>query len=148
MTGEHRSLQPGSAPRRRRLRTLRGALCVLSACVAVGCSGSDGRPESAPIFPVDGRLFVGRRPATGALVSFHPSDGGPIVVAQVLEDGRFFPKRPDGAIGLPEGAYVLTATWPDDGSDRFGGKHSDSSKPIARLNVKAGVNLIPPIRLP
>ena len=124
------------------------ASVVLAVCISFGCSKSGARPSSAPIYPVEGRLFVGVTPAFGAVVSFHSDRDAPIITTKVRDDGRFVPVQADGAIGLPEGEYSLTATWPDATTDRFAGKHADPKKPIARLQVKPGVNRIPPIRLP
>ncbi|WP_165223844.1 carboxypeptidase-like regulatory domain-containing protein [Aquisphaera insulae] len=130
-------------PRRIRLVAL-----LLGALVVSGCWASSSRPDPVPVYPIDGRLFVGKKPAAGAVISFHPADGGSMVTATVHSDGRFAPAQADGALGLPEGAYTLTATWPDGEADRFGGRYADPSHPISKLTVRPGVNLIPPIKLP
>lgn len=122
-------------------------LALFAATFASGCSSSV--TVQPPVFPVDGRLFVGGKPAAGAVVTFHPQGGEtPAIDAVVRDDGRFVPTRSDGAVGMPEGAYVLTVSWPPGKDDRLGGKYSDPGRPVTTLTVKPGVNLLPPISLP
>jgi len=117
-------------------------------CFAIGCSKSESRPNAVPVYPVDGQLLVGGKPASGAIVTFHLSGSLTILTATVRDDGRFVPAQADGAVGLPEGDYGVSVTWPEGGTDRLAGKYGDSSKPVAKLTVRPGVNLIPPIKLP
>ena len=132
----------------RRPAPFRHMVPLVAACAVVGCSNSNSRSGAVPVYPVEGRLFVGRKPALGAVISFKPDGEGPMVTAKVHDDGRFVPAQTDGAVGLAEGRYSLTATWEEGGADRFAGKHADPTKPLARLTVKRGFNLIPPIQLP
>ena len=121
---------------------------VLVAFTSLGCSRSSSRPDARPVYPVEGYLFVAGKPAIGALVALHPDGEGPLVTASVHPDGRFVPVQADGAIGLTEGSYALTATWHQENTDRLGNKHSDPSKPLTRFTVQRGFNRIPPIQLP
>ena len=113
-----------------------------------GCSNSIAR--QVPVYPVDGQLYVDGKPAVGALVTFHPTGGNatPSKEVVVRADGHFVATQPDGAVGLPEGTYSLTATWPESGTDRLAGKYADKASPLAQVTVTSGINLIPPIKLP
>lgn len=125
--------------------------CVASlamGCTAIGCSKSESRPNAVPVYPVDGQLLVGGKPAKGALMTFHHSGTPTIFTATVRDDGRFAPAQTDGAVGLPEGDYGVTVTWSEGGADRFAGKYGDPSMPVAKFTVRPSVNLIPPIKLP
>jgi len=116
---------------------------------ALGCSRPVNRQVA--VYPVDGQLMVGGQPAVGAVVTFYPvdaADGRVIITAAVQSDGRFMPTQPDGAVGLAEGSYRLTATWPETDHDRFDSQFADPSKPIAVIEVKSTVNLLSPINLP
>jgi hypothetical protein len=129
---------------------LRGFLVLLCSLTIHGCSKSNDR--AVAVYPVDGQLFVGGQPAVEAVVVFHPtvSEANAVVVtAEVGLNGHFIATQPDGAAGLPEGDYRLTATWPDgDGdTDRFNGKYSDPEQPLMEISVKPTINLLPPIRL-
>lgn len=129
-------------------RILRGFLALLCLLIIHGCSKSDNR--AVAVYPVDGQLLVGGQPAVEAVVAFHPtlSDGNAVVVtAEVGVNGHFIATQPDGAAGLPEGDYKLTATWPDGELDRFNGMYSDPEKPLMEISVKPTINLLPPIRL-
>jgi hypothetical protein len=112
------------------------------------CSQPESRQNAVPVYPVEGKLFVGGKPAAGAVVMFHSGGDGPKHSTKVRDDGRFVPTQTDGAVGLPEGSYSLTVTWQENEKDRFQGKYADPAKPAAKLTVRSGVNLIPPIRLP
>lgn len=124
------------------------AILLLASLTHVGCSSPESRPDPVPVFPVEGRLSVGKRPAVGAIVIFHPSKGGTNFTATVWQDGRFVPKQSDGAVGLPEGDYSLTVTWMENESDRLVGKYGDPARPIATVSVKPGINFVPPVELP
>jgi len=117
-------------------------------CVMSGCSKSESRPNAVPVYPVDGQLLVGGKPAKGALMTFHHSGSPTIFTATVRDDGRFAPAQADGAVGLPEGDFGITVTWLEGGTDRFAGKYGNPSMPVAKFTVRPGVKLIPPIKLP
>jgi hypothetical protein len=123
-------------------------ILLVVACCSLGCSRPDSRPNAVPVYPVEGKLFVAGKPAVGAEVSFHPSGDGAIVTARVHPDGRFVPSQSDGAVGLAEGEYTITAKWVESGADRFAGKHADLARPLSQVDVRQGINLIPPIQLP
>ena len=123
-------------------------MVMLASSFLSGCSRSNAR--QVPVFPVDGQLFVDGKPAVGALITFHGTDANatPAREAVVRPDGHFVALQPDGAIGLPEGTYSLTATWPEGDTDRLAGKYADKAKPIAQVTVTSGINFIPAIKLP
>jgi hypothetical protein len=117
-------------------------------CSLIGCG--DSVPAREVVFPVGGQLKIQKAPAVGAVVTFHRMiDGSPekSIEAVVLADGQFRAVQPDGANGLPEGEYLLTAHLPGETGDQWGGRYSDPSKPLSRITVKPTVNLIPPIQL-
>lgn len=126
-------------------------LAVVVACAVMfaGCSGSIER--TVAVYPVDGQLVVGGQAPSGAVVTFHPAvpgESSASLIAVVRADGHFVAKQPDGAVGLPEGNYKLTVTWPEQDKDRFNGKYADPATPIAEITVKPSINLLPPIKLP
>lgn len=121
---------------------------LFAACILIGCSSYESRTDAVPVYPVEGRLFVGKKPAAGALVSFHPEGEGKVVTTTVHDDGRFTPTQGDGAIGLAKGTYAITATWPEGKTDRFAGKNADPTRPLTRVTVQGGFLLIPTIQLP
>ncbi len=114
-----------------------------------GCSKTVERQVA--VFPVDGQLSVGGQPAVGAVVTFHAQNADASsqpITAKVRDDGHFVAVQPDGANGLPEGEFSLTAIWLEGEKDRLAGKYSDPAQPLSKITVKPGINLLPPIRLP
>lgn len=121
---------------------------TLCAVLIPGCTQNSNR--TVAVYPVDGQLIFRGKPAVDAIVAFHPTvtDGSSVTTtAEVDFNGHFVVAQPDGAVGLPEGVYKLTATWPDDDRDRFNGKYADPAKPLLEISVKPGINLLPPINL-
>jgi hypothetical protein len=127
------------------------APCVLLAVTA--CTAK--RPDHPPVYPVRGELLVNGKPAVGAVVSFHPvGNVAPDAVkpqATVEADGTFRPNSFDQRDGAPAGEYALTVYWPGGkgpiGPDRFKGRYNDPARPVLKVTVKAGENVLEPIRL-
>lgn len=124
------------------------AVAAMCSVFIYGCSKYPDR--AVAVYPVDGQLLVGNKPAVDAVIAFHSKTtkgDSATLTAKVGLDGHFVATQPDGAAGLPEGVYRLTATWPDDDRDRLDGKYSSPAKPILEITVKPTVNLLPPINL-
>jgi hypothetical protein len=127
------------------------APCVVLAVAA--CSAK--RPDHPPVYPVRGELLVHGKPAVGAVVSFHPvGNSAPDAVkpqATVEADGTFRPNTFDLRDGAPAGEYALTVFWPGGkghvGPDRLKGRYRDPARPVLKVTVKAGDNVLDPIRL-
>jgi len=71
--------------------------------------------EKAPVYPVEGTLFVEGKPAAGAQVVFHPVDGygaAPcLATAIVAPDGRFSLRTVDNRHGSTPGKFAVTVAW-------------------------------------
>lgn len=71
--------------------------------------------EKAPVYPVEGTLFVEGKPAAGAQVVFHPVDGfgAPpcLATAIVGPDGRFSLRTVDNRRGSTPGKFAVTVAW-------------------------------------
>src|SRR5438105_15139802 len=90
--------------------TARGALLLAAlALLAAGCSGRRS------VSPVSGQVFVGKKPAAGAMVTFHPvrDAGGPVYRPNGYADaqGRFALTTYTQGDGAPAGEYVVTVEW-------------------------------------
>ena len=101
-----------SAARRSTIR--RVVIVTTLALITAGCSssGSDGPPHVVvPVFPVDGKVVLGDKPAHKALVTFHASNpvaGVPLPQAVVRDDGTFSLTTYETGDGAPAGNYVVT----------------------------------------
>ena len=151
------------------LRTTRGKrsifrvflLLILASIVPVLCScGKAGRK---PVYPVHGQVFdANNRPATGALVIFHPvqmSDPRPLKpLAYVDEKGSFALTTYENGDGAPEGEYVVTIEWRPkttnpfaankEGEDRLHGRYRDPKTSKLRFKIeKQADNVLTPIRV-
>ncbi|MDY3552700.1 hypothetical protein R5W24_001787 [Gemmata sp. JC717] len=135
--------------------TLRAARC-LAPCVLMAAAACTAKlPDHPPVYPVRGELLVNGKPAVGAVVSFHPvGNAAPGAVrpqATVEADGTFRPNSFDPRDGAPAGEYALTVFWPGGkghiGPDRLKGRYSDPTRPVRKVTVKAGDNVLEPIRI-
>lgn len=128
---------------------VRSWVLVIAALAAVGCSKPAERKLA--VYPVDGQFHVAGKPAVGVVVTFHPKLGESVTAtttATVRPDGHFVVTQPDGAIGLPEGTYRITAIWLDGDQDRLGGKYTDPVKAFPEVTVRPTINLLPLINVP
>ena len=131
----------------------------ISVVFSLGCT------KSNPNIPVTGKVTIGGKPASGALVYFLMGTGEDAVSGSALaaEDGTF---SVTSAMtnGLPPGSYSVAITWPDtsikltpgqimqgarpeDGPDKLKGKYSNHKSSNLRVEVKAGMNAIPTFEL-
>jgi len=82
----------------------------------VGC-GKSSAPDRTAVFPVHGAIFVAGKPATGAVVSFHPlGNSNPRALranGRVRDDGSFLLTTYVTGDGAPQGDYVVTVYWAD-----------------------------------
>ncbi len=75
-----------------------------------GCSRAGGLVT----YPVTGRVLVNGKPATAALVTFHPVGGSvdtPRPVARVGANGEFALTTRETGDGAPAGEYRVTVVW-------------------------------------
>jgi hypothetical protein len=132
------------------------------ATLALGCGScgdaDDGRP---PVFPAQGRIVVGGRPADHALVILVPTGtaGDPSLrpSGRCDAEGRFRLGTYAADDGAPAGEYAVLIRWsrrlsgprddPDMGPDRLGGRGLDSINPPARVTIMPGANDLGTIRV-
>jgi len=82
--------------------------------VSLPCCSCSGSKEQ-PVFPVQGKVLFRGKPATGALVIFHPLNrpelekGMPRAVVQ--DDGSFAVTTFAAKDGAPAGDYAVSITW-------------------------------------
>ena len=94
-----------SASARRRLPWA----ALLAAGLAAGCG--KGR---TPVYPVEGQLLIGGKPAANVFVLFTPSNPGPEVLrpsATTDADGKFRVTTFEANDGAPAGDYVVTLLY-------------------------------------
>jgi hypothetical protein len=111
---------------------------------------------------VHGQLFDARKkPATGAIVTFHPTNADPKdpakPTAKVDEQGNYALTTYTAGDGAPAGEYVITVFWPmqkktpfdADTGDQLKGKLDRPEKSQLKFTVaKTPENEVPPITLP
>jgi hypothetical protein len=92
----------------------------VSLCLAFTSCSSAKR-----IYPVEGKVLFEGKPASGAMVQFHPvssDEKDPLVPqAQVAADGSFRLTSLEFEDGAPAGRYAVTVFWgvPSKGGDGF-----------------------------
>jgi hypothetical protein len=142
-------------------RRVTGLATVLVGTLLVGaCSSSTTAPNQKKVFPVKGQMFVGDRPAAGAIVMFFPTleapdSPDPRPRAIVEADGSFKLSTYAENDGAPAGDYLVTVTWPggvlpdgrEEPEDKLLGRYNDRARPAAKVAVKEGPNELAPIRL-
>jgi hypothetical protein len=134
------------------------SLTVLGmALFVLGCARA--HPDRPPTFPARGSLFVGSKPAAGARIRLHATGPGAEARlcphAEVGLDGTFSLTTFRTHDGAPQGVYAVTVTWPlpprpgkEEGKDRFRGRYADPERPVQRVQIEPGDNVLEPIRLP
>lgn len=120
-----------------RLRLGRIWLLLFLAAIA-GCGPSE--PKLKPVFPVRGSIFVNGKPASGAVVMFHPL---PLPTGKthaltsrgtVNSDGDFTLTTYNTDDGAPEGDYAVAVYWP--GKRTGKGDDESSDLPPDRLGLR------------
>jgi hypothetical protein len=99
-------------------------LAALGGCLAAGCSKPSGGGS-----PVDGSVKVNGKPATGAIVTFHPVNAKADATrptGHVADDGTFH------IAAAEPGEYRVTVSWFASVSPRKGAL-SDESIPVSQL---------------
>ncbi|MDB5310741.1 MAG: carboxypeptidase regulatory-like protein [Gemmataceae bacterium] len=144
-------------------KVLAGSVAAFALVLMVGC-GDSGRSYS----PTRGQVFVGGKPAEGALVTLVPVAGkdGPDArpTGMVGADGGFSLATYEAATrntheGALAGQYVVLITWfpqatlgsPDLAApqvDRLGGRYRDPKTSRVAVEVKEGGTELSPIQLP
>jgi hypothetical protein len=142
------------------LRTLAALALPFALVPLAGCGG--GKKFS----PVSGKVTFQSKPATGALVVFHPKgDNTPQAVrpyGTVGADGSYTLASNAVDTGAPPGEYEVAITWaapPKDaakgmgggeeklGSDLLGGRFANPTKSGLRATVGTGPTEVPPFDL-
>ena len=134
------------------LRRAASFLTLAGFAILAGCSGSGVR-----VHPVRGEVFVGGKPAEGAVVHLHPfkkdkNEPCPPAYATVQSNGSFqlTTYRPND--GAAVGEYVVTVAWRPErtvegetivGPDRLRDRYSKQDKSTLKATVTAGDNVLP-----
>lgn len=144
-------------------RPICATLLLLFACANCGCG--QAKIDQVPVFPVQGTLLVGGKPAVGAMLTLHPARDAASTSLRSMaiagEDGQFAFTTYLSGDGAPQGDFVLTAYWPDrrqptndpDGEseqlppDLLHGRFSSPSRSPLRVQVEDGPNLLSPVDL-
>lgn len=131
----------------RRAVTLQPVMFVSFCFLPVACSSPP--PE---VHQVSGEVFLDGKPASGAVVHFHPVDNaeGSAAFATVKEDGSFELSTYGSEDGAEAGKYRITLVWFDEtqgeeretiyGPDRFGDRYSNPKTSGLNATVRAGEN--------
>jgi hypothetical protein len=142
--------------RRQWFRVLRCTLVVGSVLLSTSCNSKVERPE---LFPVQGQLFLEKRPAHKASLFFHPvGESGPATPrphATVDESGNFEVGTYQANDGAPPGRYKVTVIWrnppkagDEDGETLIPLRYMDPAKSgLPMVEIQARPNTLPPIRL-
>ena len=128
-----------------------------------GCGGGNSK-----LHPVTGKVTFENKPATGALVVFHPKgDNTPNAIRPsgiVQDDGTYTLSSGPGSEGkgAPAGEYDVAVIWdaPPKGvpggmgggeakanADRLGGRYKDAAKSGLKATVTSGPNEVPTFEL-
>lgn len=131
---------------------------ALWVAVVVACAGCGGSGDAGTPVPVRGTVVLKGKPAAGVRVVLHPADArGQKAHGTSDGAGAFRLTTAVADDGAVPGEYAVTAVWPDartstgdgtdDGPDRLGGRCADPKRPVAKVTVKAGEGVLPPIEL-
>ena len=131
-------------------------VALLLTLVALGCGSAETR---VPVHPVKGSVKVNGKPASKAVVVFHPLAGdakAPNPTGEVGEDGTFTLGTYSAADGAPAGDYAVTVTWPTGSStiggdagtdDRLEGRYANPKTSALKATVAAGPTDLTPFLL-
>ncbi|MCE9565952.1 MAG: hypothetical protein K8U57_28345 [Planctomycetes bacterium] len=110
------------------------------ALVVAGCGADE--PRLKPTYPVRGSVFVNDKPATGAMVMFHPFPLGsgktPGLTSRgtVGTDGTFRLTTYNTDDGAPAGEYAVTIYWPGKRAGKAAADEDSSDLPPDRLGLR------------
>jgi hypothetical protein len=132
-------------------RTIARLALLSLALVPLACSSNGAQ---IPVFPVRGEVFVGGKPADGAVVHLHPRDPlkCPPAYATVKPDGSFKTTTYRDDDGAAAGDYVVTVVWRPErkdenetivGPDRLRDRYSQPGKSALKATVTTGENVLP-----
>jgi hypothetical protein len=129
-------------------------LAIVVPLFGCGCT-SDKRP----LYPVEGQVFVEKKPAPGAIVWLHPVDATdaqlPKPHGKVDKDGSFRLGTYSSADGAPAGKYRVLISWneavksgDEDGKSLLPARYQsleNSGLPV--VEIKEGPNRLAPFHL-
>lgn len=102
-------------------------LLVFCMLLIAGC----GKGQKA-VYKVHGQVFdAKKKPAVGAIVTFHPADADPNEmkpIGKVDEQGNYTLTTYTEGDGAPEGEYTITIIWPTPKKTPFDVDHGDQLK--------------------
>jgi hypothetical protein len=110
--------------------------------------------QPVEIVPIKGKLTINGKPAKGVYLQFHrlgiPPGSNPPDGAKTDADGSFIVPAHDA------GEYAVTAFWPNvklvegeevEGADRFNGGFNNVARPVKKVTIKEGENILETINL-
>lgn len=135
------------------------ALVVAAAATILAASGCGPAGEARPdLMPVTGQLSINGKPASGAMLVFHPSSKvdfdarGTRPRATVEQDGHFQVTTYQSGDGIPVGDYDLSVLWFDnpDGSnphDKLGGQYAVPERSNLHVTISDGTSELAPLEI-
>jgi hypothetical protein len=142
------------------LRRLVSLTCLAASTLWLASCGSEAKR-----YPVRGQVFVGGKPAEGAVVVFHaaaPSGtkaSSERPAGRVQADGSFTLGTFAPGDGAPEGDYVVAIAWPNDtdptanvavskkATPKLALQYGDARKTPLRAKIVQGSNDIPAFQI-
>jgi hypothetical protein len=129
-------------------------LILFASLVLSGCGPTN--PHEAKRSSVRGSLHTADgKPAVGATVTLHPTDGSkpdPLPFAVVGADGAFVIGGKSAGDGAPPGTYAVTVVWrsvvpADTPEDKLNGRYSNPTKPLTTVTVQDRDSDLGPLKL-
>lgn len=147
-------MRPSSSMTRDIQHSVVNSLLVASLLMLTGCSS---KPEIS-VYETRGSLLVGGKPASGAVIGFHPLSGdfdsrGTRPAGVVNSDGSFEVSTFGLNDGSPAGEYALSIVWPqypgkdDPGEDRLRGKYANPKTSTIHVKIEERLNQLDSIDL-
>jgi hypothetical protein len=128
---------------------------AVAAIVVVTLSGCG---SGVKLSAVKGQVFHGDQPAAGAIVVFHPKEGGHNAAfpsGTVQDDGSFMLRTHPHGEGAPPGEYVVLVTWYPPGSrqqenpkNKLPARYANPEQTPFRATVKDGATELGPFKIP
>jgi hypothetical protein len=135
-------------------RNFATGLTIPVLCLTLAACGGSAQKQ---VFPVRGQVFMGKKPAAGALVVLRPLEGDSLEAwpngyprATVEDDGAFRITTYTTYDGAPPGEYAVLIQWmkeqPEE-VDVLEGRYADPANPKYRIKVAEGENNLEPYHL-